>query len=141
MEMEIKSRSGSPEEQQYASKLLPIIKRHHLLLVTLMLWNASANEALPIFLSALVPEWAAIVVSVLLVLIIGEIIPASILTGPNQLFLAAKLVPVVYVVMFVFFPIAYPMAIGLDYVLGNEGLTVYNKKELHTMMLVQHEEG
>lgn len=44
MEMTIKSRSGTPDEKLYASKVLPVIRRHHLLLVTLMLWNASATE-------------------------------------------------------------------------------------------------
>jgi hypothetical protein len=39
---------------------LPLIKDHHWLLVTLFLFNAIANEALPVFLSGLVPEYAAI---------------------------------------------------------------------------------
>ena len=80
-EMTIKSRSGTPTEKGYASKVIPVISRHHLLLVTLMLWNASATEALPIFLAGLVPEYLAIVISVTLVLFVGEIIPAAILTG------------------------------------------------------------
>lgn len=80
-EMKIKSRSGTPSEKRYADKLIPVIKRHHLLIVTLMLWNASATEALPIFLSGLVPEYLAIIISVTLVLFVGEIIPAAILTG------------------------------------------------------------
>lgn len=82
-EMKIKSRSGTPSEKKYADKLIPVIKRHHLLIVTLMLWNASATEALPIFLSGLVPEYLAIVISVTLVLFVGEIIPAAILTGTS----------------------------------------------------------
>jgi metal transporter CNNM len=83
MEMTIKARSGTPSEQKYAAKVLPVISQHHLLLVTLMLWNACATEALPIFLNKLVPEYVAIIVSVTLVLFVGEIIP-SILTGPNH---------------------------------------------------------
>ena len=84
-EMTIKSRSGTDNEKKYAAKVIPIISRHHLLIVTLMLWNASATEALPIFLSGLVPEYLAIVISVTLVLFVGEIIPAAILTGNQQL--------------------------------------------------------
>jgi hypothetical protein len=45
--------------------------------------NASATEALPIFLSGLVDEVVAIILSVTAVLLFGEIIPASILTGWN----------------------------------------------------------
>ena len=117
-EMTIKSRSGTVLEKKCAAKVLPIISRHHLLLVSLMLWNAAATEALPIFLSALVPEYLAIIISVTLVLFVGEIIPASILTGPNQLVIAANLTPMVYIVLLIFYPIAYPISCILDYVLG-----------------------
>jgi hypothetical protein len=54
MELEIKQRVGTPSEQHYARRLLPILTRRHLLLVTLLLFNASAAEALPLFLSACV---------------------------------------------------------------------------------------
>jgi metal transporter CNNM len=142
MELEIKSRSGTPQEKAYAEKLIPIIAHHHLLLVTLMLWNASATEALPIFLTALVPEYLAIIISVTLVLFMGEIIPASILTGPNQLRITAYLAPLVYFVLFVFFPLAYPISLVLDRVIGHdEGMTMYNRKEISTMMRLQREAG
>ena len=140
--MKIKSQSGTPKEKEQANKVLPIISNHHLLLVTLMLWNASATEALPIFLDKLVPEYIAIIISVTLVLLFGEIIPASILTGPKQLPLASRLVPVVYFILAVFFPIAYPLSKLLDWLIGtHEELTLYNKRELYTMMQMQHEEG
>lgn len=139
--MEIKARSGTPEEKKYASKLIPIITRHHLLLVTLMLWNASATEALPIFLSALVPEWVAIIISVTLVLFVGEIIPASILTGPKQLQITASLTPLVYFVLVIFFPIAYPIALCLDRIIGHADMTMYNRTEISTMMQLHREEG
>ena len=98
-EMLIKARSGTDDQKRYAERILPVLKNHHLLLVSLLLWNALAAEALPIFLDALVPaQWVAIVVSVTLVLFVGEIIPAAILTGPRQLQIAYYLVPVVYLV-------------------------------------------
>lgn len=140
--MKIKATSGTPKEKEYAAKVLPIISHHHLLLVTLMLWNASATEALPIFLDGLVSEYIAIIISVTLVLMFGEIIPASILTGPNQLQIAANLLPLVYVVFVVFFPIAYPVSKLLDYLIGHEeGVTMYSRREIATMMKIQHEEG
>jgi metal transporter CNNM len=142
MEMKIKAKSGTDEEKVQAKRVLPIIERHHLLLVSLMTWNATANEALPIFLDALVPGWLAIVLSVTIVLFVGEIIPAALLTGPNQLKLASTLVPLVYAVMAIFSPIAYPVSLLLDYILGHDhGLTIYSKTELATMVKIQHEEG
>ena len=55
--------------------------------------------------------------------------------------IAANLLPMVYVVYVVFFPIAYPISLVLDYVLGHDGgITLYNRKEIATMMNIQHEE-
>ena len=48
------------EEKQAAEKLMPLVEQHHWLLVTLLLCNALANEALPLFLDRLVPSWLAV---------------------------------------------------------------------------------
>lgn len=79
--LEIKTMTGTEDEKVAASSILPIIKQHHLLLVTLLLFNAIANETLPIFLGALVPNYIAVILSVTLVLIFGEIIPSALFTG------------------------------------------------------------
>ena len=68
---------------RYLQNLLWFTKNHHLTLVTLLLANAVAAEALPLFLDKLVPEYLAIVLSVTFVLIFGEIIPSAICTGPQ----------------------------------------------------------
>jgi hypothetical protein len=38
-------------------RILPLVKKHHLLLVTLLLGNAAAMETLPLFLDKMVPTW------------------------------------------------------------------------------------
>ena len=52
------------KEKVWAGKVEPLVRRHHLLLVSLLLMNAGVNEALPIFLGQIVPEWLAVVLSV-----------------------------------------------------------------------------
>ncbi len=142
-ELMIKSRTGTDLEKKYASRILPLMKNHHMLLVSLLLWNALAAEALPIYLDQLVPAaWVAIVVSVTLVLFVGEIIPAAILTGPRGLQLVYFLVPLVYLVEFLFFIVAFPIAKALDLMLGHDdGPQLYNHKELNTLIGLQHELG
>ena len=54
---------------------MKILVDHHWLLVTLLLSNAIALEALPLFLDAVVPSAYAILIAVICVLICGEIIP------------------------------------------------------------------
>ena len=54
---------------------MPLIAKHHWLLVTLLLCNAIVIETLPIFLDKIVPSAYAIFISVIVVVIFGEIIP------------------------------------------------------------------
>ena len=63
---------GTAKEKRHAEKILPIVQRHHLLLVTLLLGNAAAVEAMPIFLDKISGPITAILVSVTAVLIFGE---------------------------------------------------------------------
>ena len=63
---------GNPDIKSKTERIFPVIDRHHWMLVTLLL---CAMETLPIFLDKLVTPVEAIVLSVTLVLIFGEIIP------------------------------------------------------------------
>jgi len=138
-------------EQKYAKQIFPVIEPHseanagscwqsephHLLMVTLLLMNAIANEALPIFLDKLMPNpIVAVLVSVSVVLIVGEIIPTALFTGEHQLRLAAMMVPVVYFCKTIFAPIAWPIAWILDNTLGNHGNMRFNRGELRTLIAI-----
>ena len=138
--LEIKAMIGTDEDRAYASALLPLIKKHHLLLVTLMLSNSLANEALPIFLGSLVPNYLAILVSVVLVLICGEIVPSALFTGPRQLQMSARLANVVWFLLALFYPIAYPLSRVLDYFFGaEEADSTVSRVELEALMTLQSE--
>lgn len=102
------------KNQGYAKRVLPLVKRHHQLLVTLLLLNSVANESLPLFLDSLVPSWIAIVLSVSFILLFGEIVPSAIFTGNSGLRISASLSPLVYVSIFICYPIVAPIAWILD---------------------------
>ena len=141
----IKIRAGANKaERDQAASLLPIVQQHHRLLVSLLLMNACANEALPLFLDKLVPSYVAVILSVTLVLFFGEIIPSAVFTGPNQLKIASSLVPLVRTIMFLLSPLAYPIAKMLDIVLHDEeeshGMNMYNRGELTALVRIQFEE-
>ena len=102
-----------------AIKLLPLIRRRHHLLVTLLLTNAICNEALPIFLDGIVPSWLAITLSVTLILIFAEILPSALFTsGDRQLVYSSKFVPVLFFLMFITAPITYTISKFLDFLVG-----------------------
>eukprot|EP01041_Mallomonas_annulata_P001028 gene1028-2016_t len=137
--LEIKAMIGDAKEISAAQSILPLIKQHHLLLVTLMLFNAAATEAMPIFLGALVPNYIAILISVTLVLIFGEIIPASIFTGPQQLTVAGRCTGLVRFLISLFYPIAFPISKVLDYLFGaEEESSNIARDELEALILLQN---
>lgn len=122
------------EDQAAAQKILPLINDHHRLLVTLLLLNSIANEALPLFLNVLVPSWLAVVLSVALVLIFGEILPSAVFTGTNQLKIAAQCSCIVHFVTVVLSPLAFPVAKLLDWILGKNHKGRYNFAELRAIV-------
>ena len=117
-----------------AAKILPILKKHHLLLVTLLLSNAFAMEALPIFLDALVPAVWAIIISVTAVLFFGEVIPQAICTGPNQLTIAENMAPIVKTLMALLFIFCWPISKILDVILGEHDVTRYKNEQLKALV-------
>jgi metal transporter CNNM len=129
--------NGSPEEKRQARAILPIIKDHHWLLVTLFLFNAAANETLPLFLGDLVPRFMSVIIATFTVLIFGEILPSSVFSGPSQMKIAAELSGVVYVLLILFYPVARPIGLFLDFWLGKHDLTnqaPFNAKDLYTLL-------
>ena len=49
-------------KSRQAKEILKVVHDHHLLLVTLLLLNSIANEALPLFLDNLVPGYVAVLI-------------------------------------------------------------------------------
>ena len=65
LKLKIKFIVGDEKEKQAVQKILPLLENHHLLLCTLLLYNALANEALPIFLGLIVDSNLAVCSSIL----------------------------------------------------------------------------
>jgi len=132
--LEVKISNGTEEEKYYAKKVLSIVNKHHWLLVTLLLCNSFAAEAMPIVLHRITNEAIAIVLSVLLLLVFGEIIPMALCTGPNQMKIASYLCPLTYLLMIITYPLSYPIAIIMDKVIGIQGKTRYSNNDLRELI-------
>ncbi|XP_054809112.1 DUF21 domain-containing protein At2g14520-like [Prosopis cineraria] len=133
VELEVLAKSGKPTDRKHAAKILPVVKRQHLLLCTLLICNAAAMEALPIFLDSLVTAWGAILISVTLILMFGEIIPQA-LCSRYGLAIGAAVAPVVRVLVCICFPIAYPISKLLDFLLGKQHHALFRRAELKTLV-------
>jgi hypothetical protein len=138
IKLELKTLNGSPVEKRAAASVLPIVKKHHLLLVTLLLFNSVSNESLPVFLGTLFPNYVAILISVTMVLIFGEIIPSALFTGPSQLIIAARFSPLVIFLMTFFWPIAFPISKILDYLFGeDEPSSTMSRDDFAALVMLQ----
>ena len=132
--LEIKLISGTEQEKIYANKIKKIISDHHWILVTLLLCNAFACEAMPILLDKLVNDVMAIVISVTVLLFVGEIVPQALCTGPNQMKIAAFLSPFTYSLMVITYPISFPIAKFMDCVVGLHGKTRFCNSDLKSVI-------
>ncbi|KAI3969996.1 hypothetical protein MKW92_041648 [Papaver armeniacum] len=133
VDLEVLAKSGTPIDRKHAAKILPVVKRQHLLLCTLLIYNAAAMEALPIFLDSLITAWGAILISVTLILLFGEIIPQSICSRYG-LAIGAAVAPVVRVLVWICFPVAYPISKLLDFLLGDRHVALFRRAELKTLV-------
>ncbi|PON83378.1 CBS domain containing protein [Trema orientale] len=133
VDLEVLAKSGTPKDRICAAKILPVVKNQHLLLCTLLICNAAAMEALPIFLDGLVTAWGAILISVTLILLFGEIIPQSVCSRYG-LAIGATVAPVVRVLVWICFPVAFPISKLLDFLLGHRHVALFRRAELKTLV-------
>ncbi|CCH61625.1 hypothetical protein TBLA_0F00810 [Henningerozyma blattae CBS 6284] len=141
--LKVISSSGSDDERKLAEKVLKLFSHgKHQILVTLLLSNVITNETLPIVLDRSLNGggWQAVVFSTILIVIFGEIIPQSTCVKYG-LQVGAFFGPFVIVLMYTFFPIVYPTARLLDYILGESHGTMYKKSGLKTLVTLHKTMG
>ncbi|PFH31577.1 CBS domain-containing protein [Besnoitia besnoiti] len=128
--------TGPPQERKQAEAVCSIVRgNRHQLLVTLLLCNSLAMEALPLFLDRLLTPLLAVVISVTAILFVGEILPQALCTGKYQLPIAAAMAPAVRLLIFLFAPLAYPISKLLDRFLTSENRTnLYARSHLKALI-------
>ncbi|GAB4843470.1 DUF21 domain-containing protein At4g14240 [Ancistrocladus abbreviatus] len=139
VDLEILKRSGTPSEKKQAAAILPVVQKQHQLLVTLLLCNAIAMEALPIYLDKLFNQYVAILLSVTFVLAFGEVIPQAICTRYG-LAVGANFVWLVRILMIICCPIAYPVGKVLDYLLGHHE-ALFRRAQLKALVSIHGQEA
>lgn len=129
-------RSGSPREKRYATAILPIRKNGYLLLCTLLIANAIISETLPILMDRLVPDpWTAILFSTILILLFAEILPQAFFTKFG-LHAGAKLIWLVRIFIAILFPVAYPLSLLIEKLVGKQEGIQYKRNELKELVMM-----
>lgn len=134
MGLRIVKNCGTPKEREYATKIEPLRRKGNYLLCSLLLGNVLVNSSLTVFLDTVIGEnmWS-IVISTIAIVLFGEILPQAICSR-HGLAIGANTVFITRLVMFITFPASYPLSKILDYLLGKEMGTVYNREKLMEML-------
>lgn len=129
------------EDAGRLEKLKSILSYHHWMLVTLLLANSVAMEALPLFLEKMMPQYLSVILSVTVVLIFGEILPQAICTK-NPIPICAMCTPVIWFTMYALGAISYPLGKLLDLLLGEDSAHVlFKQSELQVLFDMYGSQG
>lgn len=134
-ELERKMRLGDSK----AAKVHRVRKNGNLLLCTLLIGNVAVNSAMAIFLGSIASGVVAGIVATGLILVFGEVLPQAVFSR-NALKIGAKTAWFVQAMIYLFFPVCYPLARLLDRMLGEELPTVWSKSELGEI-IKEHEDS
>jgi len=117
-----------------AIKVLPLVRNGNLLLTTLLFGNTAVNATLSIYIGAVVGEGIlAGFIATALILVFGEIIPAALLTR-YALVVGSYVAKPVKILTWLFYPIAGPIALALDKLLGKDLPELLSRRELRHMI-------
>uniref|UniRef100_G1SJG9 Metal transporter n=1 Tax=Oryctolagus cuniculus TaxID=9986 RepID=G1SJG9_RABIT len=136
MELRIVQNCGTEKEKRYARKILPIRCKGNYLLCSLLLGNVLVNTSLTILLDNLIGSGImAVASSTIGIVIFGEIVPQA-LCSRHGLAVGANTIVLTKFFMLLTFPLSFPISKLLDFFLGQEIRTVYNREKLMEMLKV-----
>lgn len=119
-----------------AQKVLPFRENSHLTLGAILFANVAAVSANALILEHYFNGIVAGVLSTLLMVVLGEVVPQAIFTK-NALTFVAFFTPLLWVTRFVTYPAAKPLQLLLDRLIGQEKNTLHSRAELG-MLISEH---
>lgn len=122
-----------------AQRVYAVRKNGNLLLTTLLIGNVLVNSILSVLLGSITTGIIAVIVSTVLIVIFGEIVPQAVF-NKHALAFGARLSWFVRICVIVLYPLARPISFALDKALGAELPTLYSKQEL-MHIIEEHEDA
>eukprot|EP00928_Gymnodinium_smaydae_P053464 TRINITY_DN37444_c0_g1_i1.p1 TRINITY_DN37444_c0_g1~~TRINITY_DN37444_c0_g1_i1.p1 ORF type:complete len:611 (-),score=136.10 TRINITY_DN37444_c0_g1_i1:45-1820(-) len=139
-QLELVMKAGSEKDAKCAEKIYPIRCKGNLLLCTLLLGNTAVNVVLATLMDKVFAGFVGMIVSTILIVIFGEILPQA-TCSQFALQIGAAATPIVTVVMALMYIVAKPISLALDLILGEEIGTTHSKRELMELMRMQMDAG
>ncbi|CAK1587465.1 unnamed protein product [Parnassius mnemosyne] len=134
-ELKIIANTGTEKERRYARAIMPVRAHGNYLLCTILLSNVAVNSTFTVILDDLTSGLVAVIGSTLAIVFIAEITPQAI-CARHGLFIGAKSIWIMKIVMGICAPLAWPTSKLLDYFLGEEIGTHYNRERLKELVKI-----
>ena len=130
-ELQIVLKTGSEDEKQDASAILPVRRHGNFLLCSLLLGNVLVNVIIPLLLDGIPGANGPIAAigSTAGIVVFGEIIPQAVCSR-HGLAVGAKTIVITKFFMLMTSPLSWPISKMLDCLLGKEVGTSYNRERL-----------
>eukprot|EP01047_Picozoa_sp_COSAG01_P051325 COSAG01_NODE_5284_length_4356_cov_305.532535_2_plen_402_part_00 len=124
---------GEGNDVGYAQTVLPLRRKGNLLLCTLLLGNTLVNALIAILSASFTSGAVGALVSTGFIVIFGEIMPQSVCSRYG-LMIGAQTTCIVKIFIVILYPVAKPISLVLDKLLGDEMGTFFTKKELEQLV-------
>jgi metal transporter CNNM len=128
LELEVIQGAGSAEDKRNAALIAPVRKNGNLLLCTLVLGNVAVTSLESILMADLTTGLIGFLLTTVLVVVFGEIVPQAI-CARYGLLIGARSVPVINMLLTVMYPVTKPLSLMLEFFLGAEEPRAYSQAE------------
>ena len=112
-----------------AKKVLPLRQNSHLSLAGILFTNVAANSAVAIYLNQYLIGLVAGLISTILLVIFGEILPQAMFTR-NALKICASLAWLIKLMIIITYPLSKPTQLLLDRLFHNQAVQLHSRREL-----------
>ena len=130
-----KARLGNRDAQ----RVLPLRQRYHLTLASVLFANVAVVSASTLNLESAFNGLVAGVVTTILMVVFGEVLPQAIFVK-SALRFCAMFAPLIRLVTLITYPLSYPLSRALDRMLGTTHTALHTRAELG-MLIGEHESG
>lgn len=134
LRLEVEAQAGNPGAQ----KILELRKDTNFLLTSILWANVAINVLLTLLSNSVMTGLFAFVFSTFVITFGGEILPQAYFSR-NAMRMGALLAPIVRFYQVIFYPVAKPSALILDWWLGKEGISYFRERDLHTVIRKHYE--
>lgn len=136
-DLKVIANAGEKKEKLYARTILPVREKGNYLLCSILLGCTTFNSIFTVILDEYMSNWVTILASTLIIVIGCEVLPGSIVPRFGLL-VGAKTIWFTKSVMFITFPVSYPLGKFLDCILGKD-VAVYTKEKFKELLKITSE--